>query len=209
MMRLFNTWRRATALLAALLALSACAGSAALTPTPQPTQVSADVVETPGQPDATAEPAAPGAGGVVTIGFAAPEFERQAYEPLIVAFNQQNPDVRVEFVPLGMQPSQSLDQLMRQIASSADTAATFFLRAEDVKNGLVRDLASLIDADPSFDRDDRRRGWRHLSAATLAASRFGLVQQGFMGQTRCAGAQDRLDMERPAGHGRAAGPEAR
>jgi ABC-type glycerol-3-phosphate transport system substrate-binding protein len=154
MMRLFNTWRRATALLAALLALSACAGSAALTPTPQPTQVSADVVETPGQPDATAEPAAPGAGGVVTIGFAAPEFERQAYEPLIVAFNQQNPDVRVEFVPLGMQPSQSLDQLMRQIASSADTAATFFLRAEDVKNGLVRDLAPLIDADPSFDRDD-------------------------------------------------------
>src|SRR5262245_293889 len=53
-----------------------------------------------------------------------------------------------------MQSSQSLDQLMRQIVSSADTAATFFLRPEDIKNGLVRDLAPLIDADPSFDRDD-------------------------------------------------------
>jgi hypothetical protein len=41
-------------------------------------------------PDATASASA------VTIGFAAQEFERSAYEPLIAAFNQQNSDVRLQ-----------------------------------------------------------------------------------------------------------------
>jgi ABC-type glycerol-3-phosphate transport system substrate-binding protein len=149
---MFNTWRRG----AALLALSACGGPAAPAPTAQPggaTDATAIGTAPPNQPD-TGATVAPGAEGVVTIGFAAPEFERQAYEPLITAFNSQNSDVRVEFVPLAMQSAQSPDQLMRQLVSSADTAATFFLRPEDIKNGLVRDLAPLIDADPSFDRDD-------------------------------------------------------
>src|SRR5262245_31350923 len=120
MKRLSNTWRRARALLVALLALSACAGPDAAGPTPQPTDSSADVISTLGPADSTVAPAEP---GVVTVGFAAQEFERAAYEPLIAAFNQQNPDVHVEFVPLGMQSSQSIDQLIRQIVSSADTAA--------------------------------------------------------------------------------------
>src|SRR4029078_13102640 len=34
-----------------------------------------------------------------------------------------------------------------------DTGAAFFLRPEDIKNGLVRDLAPLIDSDPQFGRD--------------------------------------------------------
>jgi multiple sugar transport system substrate-binding protein len=151
---LFSAYRRGAVLLATLLALSACGGPAAPAPT-APAGAAADATAidaaSSGQPNADA-PAA--SGGVVTIGFAAPEFERAGYEPLIAAFNEQNPDVRVEFVPLAMQSSQSLDQLMRQIVSSADTAATFFLRPEDIKNGLVRDLAPLIDADPSFERDD-------------------------------------------------------
>ncbi|HEX9371833.1 MAG TPA: extracellular solute-binding protein, partial [Roseiflexaceae bacterium] len=109
----------------------------------------------PGAAAPTALPdTSPGSASAVTIGFAAQEFERQAYEPLIAAFNQQNPDIHVQFVPRPMQQAQSLDQLMRQLVSAADTAATFFLRPEDIKNGLVRDLAPLIDADPNFDRDD-------------------------------------------------------
>jgi len=45
------------------------------------------------RPDATASASA------VTIGFAAPEPERSAYKPPIAAFNAQNSDVRIEFVP--------------------------------------------------------------------------------------------------------------
>ncbi len=158
MKRLFHTCRGGAALLAVLLALSACGGPAAPTPAAPAggsTDATAIGAASPSQPgaDATAAP-----GGVVTIGFAAPEFERAGYEPLIAAFNEQNPNVRVEFVPLAMQSAQSLDELMRQIVSSADTAATFLLRPEDIKNGLVRDLAPLIDADSSFDRDDYYAG---------------------------------------------------
>jgi multiple sugar transport system substrate-binding protein len=142
-------WHAARALAAALIALiaiSACAGPGATPPTAQP---SADTTAPASPTEGAAEPAS-----AVTIGFAAPEFERQAYEPLIAAFNEQNPGVRVEFVALNEGPAQSFDQMMRQMVSSADTAATFFLRPEDIKNGLVRDLAPLIDADPTFDRDD-------------------------------------------------------
>jgi ABC-type glycerol-3-phosphate transport system substrate-binding protein len=155
MKNMITTCRRGAALLALLLMLSACAGIA---PAAQPDAATAgptNVAPTQSDADATA---APGTEGAVTIGFAAPEFERAAYEPLIAAFNQQNPDVHVEFVPIGMQQTQSLDQLVRQIVSSADTAATFFLRSTDIKNGLVRDLAPLIDADPSFDRADYYTG---------------------------------------------------
>jgi len=147
-----HAWRAVralAALLAALLALSACAGIGAPAATPQP-----GTTATAAATDATSAPDATGEASAVTISFAAPEFERSAYEPLIAAFNQQNSDVHVEFVPLPMQQSQSPDQLMRQLVSAADTGATFFLRPEDIKNGLVRDLAPLIDADPQFDRDD-------------------------------------------------------
>ncbi|HJZ48459.1 MAG TPA: extracellular solute-binding protein [Roseiflexaceae bacterium] len=147
-----HAWRAAralAALLAALLVLSACAGIGAPAATPQP-----GATATAAGTDATSAPDATASASAVTIGFAAPEPERSAYEPLIAAFNQQNPDVHVEFVPLPMQQVQSPDQMMRQLVSAADTAATFFLRPEDIKNGLVRDLAPLIDADPQFDRDD-------------------------------------------------------
>ncbi len=143
-----DAWRAVralAALLAALLALSACAGIGAPAATPQP-GASAAAAGT----DATSAPDGTASASTVTISFAAPEFERSAYEPLIAAFNEQNSDVYVEFVPLLMQQAQSPDQLV----SAADTGATFFLRPEDIKNGLVRDLAPLIDADPQFDRDD-------------------------------------------------------
>lgn len=134
---------RALAALALTIALSACAGPAA-----------------PAPPSPTAGPAAPAptdpaiAAGPITIGFAAPEFERASYEPLIAAFNQQNPDVQVQFVALEEGPIQSIDQITRQAVTAADTAAAFFLRPEDIAAGLVRDLAPLIEADPSFGRDD-------------------------------------------------------
>jgi ABC-type glycerol-3-phosphate transport system substrate-binding protein len=150
-------WHTVHALIAGLLAivlLSACAGPGAQAPTPDngapaTTDTASAPTDTPAQPDAS------GDAGVITIGFAAQEFERQQYEPLITAFNAQNPDVRVQFVPLGgLGASTSLDELMHQTVSAADTAAAFFLRPEDIANGLVRDLKPLIEADPGFESDD-------------------------------------------------------
>lgn len=140
----WRRWRALALTLALTLALGACAGPAV----PEP-------------PSPTAAPAAPaptdpasGEAGPVTIGFAAPEFERASYEPLIAAFNQQNTDVQVQFVALDEGSIQSIDQITRQAVTAADTAAAFFLRPEDIAAGLVRDLAPLIEADPSFERDD-------------------------------------------------------
>jgi ABC-type glycerol-3-phosphate transport system substrate-binding protein len=106
-------------------------------------------------PDAT-----PVADGVMTIGFGAQEFERQVFEPLIATFNQQNPGIRVQFVSLDEAirpvPGEAFDPglMVRKIVSAADTAAVFFIRPEDMKNGLLHDLKPLIDADADFNADD-------------------------------------------------------
>jgi ABC-type glycerol-3-phosphate transport system substrate-binding protein len=121
-----HAWRAVralAALLAALLALSACAGIGAPAATPEP-----GATAPPAGTDATSAPDATASASAVTISFAAPEPERSAYEPLIAAFNQQNSDVHVQFVPLPMEQAQSPDQMMRQLVSAADTGATFFLR---------------------------------------------------------------------------------
>ena len=103
--------RRAYAWLVALAALSACAGPLGEARSPGPaTLTEPPAAATPAAQDgATAAPAGePGERSPVAIGFAAPEPERQAYEPLIAEFNRQNPDVRVQFVPRDEPISQSL-----------------------------------------------------------------------------------------------------
>jgi ABC-type glycerol-3-phosphate transport system substrate-binding protein len=100
--------------------LSACLGENQAPDAEQP-------VAAQGTPAASADD-----GQIVTIGFAAQSFERQAYEPIIKAFNEQNPDVRVQFIAIdeviNNEQSGMLDagQFLRQIVSAADTAATFF-----------------------------------------------------------------------------------
>ncbi len=108
----------------------------------------------------TSAPTSVSADGVVTIGFAAQEFERSTYEPLIEQFNQANPDIRVRFVSTDElnqnNSSQTFDpnQMMRQLVSAADTGSAFFVRPEDIRNGYLRDLRPLMDADPNFDIND-------------------------------------------------------
>src|SRR5262245_31281774 len=70
---------------------------------------------------ATTDLPAASAVDAVTIGFGAQEYERQVYEPLIAAFNLQNPGIHVQFValdaftrPNGDQPGASTHQL-RQV----------------------------------------------------------------------------------------------
>ena len=49
--------------------------------------------------------------GNVVISFAANEYQRNLYEPLIEEFNQQNPGITVQFVPL---PQPDPDELLEE-----------------------------------------------------------------------------------------------
>lgn len=147
------------ALLLALL-LAACGGAS---PAPQP-----------GAPSPT--PAAK-SGEPVTIGFAAQEYEREVYAPLIERFQEENPDIRVQFVPVDdlmreVGPGGDIGQINRRIVSAADTAAPFFVRPEDIRAGIFADLRPLIDADPAFAPDDYQPG--ALAAYTVDGGLFAL-----------------------------------
>ncbi|MEN9937596.1 MAG: hypothetical protein RLZZ387_4175 [Chloroflexota bacterium] len=134
------------ALLIALMLIAACGAPAAQQPTPPPEQA------TP-----TTNPAEP-----VTIGFAAQESEREVFEPLIAQFEAENPGIRIQFVAvdelLREANSSDIDQINRRIVSAADTAAPFFIRAEDVQAGIFADLQPLADADATFDQADFQPG---------------------------------------------------
>jgi len=123
------------------LVLSACSFGAA----PEPPAGISD------QPTATDG----GAAGNVTITFGADSFMRHVYEPLISAFNTQHPGISVQFVSLDevyRARSDNAEQT-RQIVSRADTAEAD-ANEEMFQLGLLHDFKPLIDADPSFNRDD-------------------------------------------------------
>jgi len=128
------------ALLLAGLILSAC-GSGGLLPGSKPTS---------------------GGDDVVTIGFAANDYERQRYEPLIESFNADNPDMRVQFVSLdaatgayqNSNEPMSSDERMRRIAGAADTVALGYVDPTAIERGYMFDLTPLIEADPDFNRAD-------------------------------------------------------
>src|SRR4051812_45439856 len=91
----------------------------------------------------------------ITITFGAIGFMRHVYEPLIAAFNAQHPGIVVQFVALDEVYQRGADNndIARQIVPRADTAEAP-ADAEQFERGLLRDLAPLIDADMSFDRND-------------------------------------------------------
>jgi len=90
----------------------------------------------------------------VTITFALWENERAIYEPLIASFERQNPDIHVQPIPLDtlFRNGEPADP-QKAILSAAD-ASTEPPSPEAIRNGWVRDLAPLIDADAAFDRAD-------------------------------------------------------
>jgi multiple sugar transport system substrate-binding protein len=159
-------------LLVVLVLLSACGFDGSVP------EVTIDPAATPDSagaatalPEATLAP-----GETVTLSFGAQEFERQAYESLIETFNQQNPGIQVQFVSLDEatrpQPGEAFDPgaMVRRIVSAADTASVFFIRAEDMRNGLLYDLKPLIDADPEFDAGDFYPGV--FDAASLGGATY-------------------------------------
>jgi ABC-type glycerol-3-phosphate transport system substrate-binding protein len=105
--------------------------------------------------------------GSITITFGAIGFMRHIYEPLIADFNAQHPGIVVQFVALDQiyQRGDDNNAITRQIVSRADTAEAT-ASAEQFERGLLHDLAPLIDADSTFNRDDFYP--RALSGATAS-----------------------------------------
>jgi multiple sugar transport system substrate-binding protein len=112
-------------------------------PTPPPTSVNQGGLEDERQ---------------VTITFATDEYQRGLYEPLMEEFNQQNPDITVQFVTLPQpEPGEPFEitDWNRMLASAADTILTY--GSYNLGPGGVsyfRDLGPLIDMDAAFDPDD-------------------------------------------------------
>lgn len=160
-------------LVIATLLLNACAFGAS------PSEPGAAGTAAPSGPGGTANPpatdatSAPGpnggdatsaAGGEpVTITFAATEDDRPVYEPLIQAFETDNPDVKVQFVNFDsllnsiVAPSGSVvsndEEALPEIIKAADTAR-LSPTDESIQKGWVRDLTPLMNADASFNKDD-------------------------------------------------------
>lgn len=125
--RLHQRPARSVAVLVALVALLAsCAPPAPPTP-PTPTDSPAPAL---------------------TLTFAATETRQATFALLIEAFNAQNSDLRVQFVPLA--PGTPLAAAVRQ----ADSVFGYTLAPTSPDVVLVRDLAPFIDADPTLQPDD-------------------------------------------------------
>jgi ABC-type glycerol-3-phosphate transport system substrate-binding protein len=109
------------------------------TATSLPTEVSSDVETS----------------GPVVITFAGYEYERQLFEPLMAEFNQQNPDITVQFTALPEYSTQTQDSFAnyyRLLATTADTTTTSGFGSGD--SAYFRDLAPLMEADPGYNPAD-------------------------------------------------------
>lgn len=86
------------------------------------------------------------------ITFGAPESDENLYTSAINSFNEQNPDLQVQFVKLPHADGTPREVLQR-IAASADTAVTDGL-IDVADSGLTYDLTPLMNGDASFNQSD-------------------------------------------------------
>lgn len=129
----------------------------AVSTTPPPPSVAMDILPSSASTPAPQLAASATASPSVTIRFAASEQERAYYESLIPAFNQQQPNIQVEFVAVDVGATNGPRDgrtPVQQMLHVADTAAPLMVQAEDVANGSLRDLKPFMDADPAFNQDD-------------------------------------------------------
>jgi ABC-type glycerol-3-phosphate transport system substrate-binding protein len=142
------------ALIVLSLLLSACAKTA--------TAVSTDAGVTNQPPTASPSPqpsAAPAAESdsdehpVIT--FAANEYERSLYEPLIEQFNGEHPEMTVQFAPLPEYTGAEDEATQDYERSQASTGDTLMIWNASYATGrYYRDLQPLIETDPTFQPDD-------------------------------------------------------
>jgi ABC-type glycerol-3-phosphate transport system substrate-binding protein len=136
-------------MLVAMLLVAACGGGDV------PTLDTGNGEQTDGN---AGEQSSTDADGVVTVTFGVQEFQRGQYAPLVEQFNAEHSEMQVQLVSLDdlMRSGGAFDpdQMLRQVASTADTAAPFFITPEAIERGYFQDLQPLMDADPDFDQSD-------------------------------------------------------
>lgn len=94
-----------------------------------------------------------------TVFFAVEDAEKSLYEDMIEAFEQANPDVHVELesinelLGLGLLGGDPPEDTWQRLASGADVI-NLTAGQDPVRQGLIRDLKPLMQADPNFQRDD-------------------------------------------------------
>ena len=91
----------------------------------------------------------------VTITFSSDESISNTIEPLVETFNEENPGIIVQYVPISIEETNtiiSIEDRLLMLASSADTTLTSARSAYAGRYFL--DLQPLIDADPDFDSTD-------------------------------------------------------
>ncbi len=147
-------------LLIVVLLLSGCGTNVGTSDSEGPSGGTPAATEAGG--NGTGDSAATADGGEpVTITFGLVEFQRQTYEPMVEAFNEENPDITVQIVSLddvfgfGSDQPADFEHIMGQIVRAADTAIPLVpVRPEDMEQGYLHDLKPLMEADATFDRDD-------------------------------------------------------
>jgi ABC-type glycerol-3-phosphate transport system substrate-binding protein len=94
----------------------------------------------------------------VTLSFGTYQYYMGTYEPLIEKFQAENPNIKIRLVNIEELTSSggTFDEvgIMRKIVSNVDTANIWSLSDSLLQQGFFYDMRSLIDADPSFKRDD-------------------------------------------------------
>ncbi|UCH59402.1 MAG: extracellular solute-binding protein [Anaerolineales bacterium] len=110
---------------------------------------------------ATLPPASSVDGEQAIITFAASEYQRQLFEPLMEIFHEQNPDITVQFVDLvqffSPEEEYNPQNTFRKLAQAADTVlinAPFSWNQSLDLSRYFLNLQPLYEADPSFQPED-------------------------------------------------------
>ena len=94
-----------------------------------------------------------------TVLFAVGDVEQPLYEDLAESFEEANPDIHVQLVSINQVLGLDLlggefpDDTWQRLVSRADVI-NLQAGQDAVRQGLIRDLTPLVQADPSFERDD-------------------------------------------------------
>jgi ABC-type glycerol-3-phosphate transport system substrate-binding protein len=142
-------------MLVGTMLLAACGPAAEETPPPSP------IAEAAPSPVLTAVPTEPAVQTEqVTVRFALSDWNLPLYEGFIEAFEEDNPEIRIEVVSanevLELGPIGQLDvpdDADQRLVAAADVVEIGVGR-ETVRDGLVRDLSPYLDADAKFQPDD-------------------------------------------------------
>jgi ABC-type glycerol-3-phosphate transport system substrate-binding protein len=124
--------------------------------TPEPTPTTAAVSE-PVKEESL--PPTPVAEEAVTISFAVFGFEQGRYNDVIAAFEEENPDIKInlrsieEILDLNGLAAQWPEDARLRLASAADVSAVLYTPSA-VDQGLLLDMGPLMTADTQFDSAD-------------------------------------------------------